>query len=88
MSRILAKKKKEMPDAKLPEYVQTTMAQCGGYRSMDVTLQNECSFAVLDIGTDKMTFRKMNADDGSDLGRGQIERTFEEADDCVPDGEL
>uniref|UniRef100_A0A914HD96 Uncharacterized protein n=1 Tax=Globodera rostochiensis TaxID=31243 RepID=A0A914HD96_GLORO len=88
MARLLTKKKKEMPEAKLPEYVQTTMAQCGGYQSMDVTLQNECSFAVLDIRSDKMTFRKMNADDGSDLENGQIDRTFEEADDCVLDEEL
>lgn len=34
MARILARKRAEMPEDKLPEYIQTTMAQCGGYQSM------------------------------------------------------
>ena len=80
---------KQMPDAKLPEYIQTTMAQCGGYQSVDVTLQNECTYAVLDILPDKMNFRKKFAETkaggagggstsrkGAVVTNGTIERTF------------
>ncbi|CAK5045910.1 unnamed protein product [Meloidogyne enterolobii] len=88
MSRMLQAARKRMPDAKLPEYIQTTMAQCGGYQSVDVTLQNECTFATLNISPKQIEFKKKYAE-GKEAGKvaieGKIQRTFEEADRCVPD---
>ncbi|KAL7078111.1 hypothetical protein ACQ4LE_002178 [Meloidogyne hapla] len=88
MSRMLSAARKRMPDAKLPEYIQTTMAQCGGYQSVDVTLQNECTFATLNITPKQIEFKKKYAEGktaGGIATEGKIQRTFEEADRCVPD---
>jgi len=79
MSRMLQAARKRMPDAKLPEYIQTTMAQCGGYQSVDVTLQNECTFATLNISPKQIEFKKKYAE-GKEAGKvaieGKIQRTF------------
>jgi hypothetical protein len=76
---MLSAARKRMPDAKLPEYIQTTMAQCGGYQSVDVTLQNECTFATLNINSKILSFKKKYAE-GKDVGKvvseGEIKRTF------------
>ncbi|KAF7634823.1 hypothetical protein Mgra_00005716 [Meloidogyne graminicola] len=91
MSRMLIAARKRMPDAKLPEYIQTTMAQCGGYQSVDITLQNECTYATLNISPKNIYFKKKYAE-GKESGKiateGEIKRTFrqnEEADRCIPD---
>lgn len=102
MGKMLADARVRMPEAKLPEYVQTTVAQCGGYASADVSLQNECTYAVLDIRPQVMRYVKKNAEqknskitngnasgkENNNSNEGEIQRTFEVADQCVPNDEL
>uniref|UniRef100_A0A183C2C5 Radical_SAM_C domain-containing protein n=1 Tax=Globodera pallida TaxID=36090 RepID=A0A183C2C5_GLOPA len=75
MARLLTKKKKEMPEAKLPEYVQTTMAQCGGYQSIPNNLESRRAKRSSDagrLGTSKR--RSLGPSDQFSLAKPPIPR--------------
>ncbi|KAI1700805.1 hypothetical protein DdX_16495 [Ditylenchus destructor] len=82
MSQILKDRAASHPDEQLPSYLQTTMAECGNYVAFAPGLQNECSYAVLNINKDTMTYTKKDLD-AKELSTGTIEKNTQEPDTCV-----
>ncbi|KAI1698005.1 hypothetical protein DdX_18155 [Ditylenchus destructor] len=82
MSQILKDRAATHPDEQLPAYLQTTMAECGNYVAFAPGLQNECSYAVLNINKDTMTYTKKDLD-AKELSTGTIEKNTQEPDQCV-----
>jgi len=82
MSQILKDRKVSHPDEQLPTYLQTTLAECGGYMAFAPNLQNECSYAVLNIKKDTINYAKKSIEQAT-LDSGTVNKNTQAPDQCV-----